>query len=181
MTTAVPPLVVVCGPTASGKTTVGLALARRFEVEYGDADDFHPAGNIAKMRAGEPLTEADRVPWLTAIGEWLADRANVGAVASCSALRRAHRDRLLRAAPTATFLMLAGDEAMLRSRLRQREDHFMPESLLQSQLDAFEPLAPDEPGVVVDAGTPTNTAIDCFLRWHAGRVGDSGCLDTRNR
>jgi len=163
-----PPLVVVGGPTASGKTTVGEALARRLGVEYADADDFHPARNVAKMRSGRPLTDADREPWLAAIGQWLRERADVGAVASCSALRRRHRERLLAAAPDVVFLLLSGDEATLRERMRRREDHFMPESLLESQLDAFEALAPDEPGVEVDAGTPVDDAVDSFLRRHHG-------------
>ena len=159
------PLVVVCGVTASGKSTVGKALAQRLGVEYGDADDFHPPSNIAKMRAGTPLTDADREPWLAAIGEWLAERADVGAVASCSALRRAHRDRLLADAPGAVFLLLHGDEAVLRERMSGREDHFMPQSLLRSQLDAFEPLAPSEPGVVYDVEQPVDATVDAFLAW----------------
>ena len=163
------PLVVVCGVTASGKSTVGKALARRLGVEYGDADDFHPPGNIAKMRAGEPLTDADREPWLAAIGQWLAKRADVGAVASCSALRRAHRERLLSAAPGAVFLVLHGDETLLRERMNARTDHFMPESLLRSQLDAFEPLARDEPGVAYDAAQPVDATVDSFVEWCGGR------------
>ena len=163
------PLVVVCGVTASGKSTVGKARAQRRGVEYGDADDFHPPSNIAKMQAGTPLTDVDREPWLAAIGEWLAERAEVGAVASCSALRRAHRERLLSAAPGAVFLVLHGDETFLRERMSRREDHFMPESLLRSQLDAFEPLTPDEPGVAYGAAQPIDATVAAFVEWCRGR------------
>jgi len=134
------PLVVVAGVSGSGKTTVGTALARRLGVEYADADDFHSPENVAKMRAGEPLTDQDREPWLTSIGEWLADHTDRGGVVSCSALRRAHRQRLRDAAPPAVVLLLVGDESTLRNRLRDRPGHFMPESLLDSQLQALEPL-----------------------------------------
>lgn len=160
-----PALVVVMGVTATGKSTVGRELARRLGVEYADADDFHPQHNIAKMRAGEPLTEADREPWLAAIAEWLRERAAVGAVASCSALRRRHRDRLLAKAPDVVFLQLSGDESVLRERMQRREDHFMPESLLRSQLESFEPLSADEPGVTVDAEISPIDAVDTFRAW----------------
>lgn len=166
---AAAPLVVVAGVTATGKSTVGRALARRLGVAYGDADDFHPPGNIAKMRAGEPLTDSDRQPWLAAIAEWLGARADVGAVASCSALSRAHREQVLSRAPAAVFLQLSADEAVLRSRLRQRDDHFMPESLVQSQLDAFEPLEPDEPGLEVDAEQPVKAIVTELVRWLSAR------------
>ena len=159
------PVVVVSGVTATGKSTVGRALARRLGVAYADADDFHPPGNIAKMRAGQPLTEADREPWLAAIGGWLRFRAEVGAVASCSALRRRHREQLLAAAPGVVFLQLTGAEAVLRSRLRQRDDHFMPESLLDSQLGTLEPLKRDEPGVTIDSDQPVETIVTGFVHW----------------
>lgn len=158
-------LVVVSGVTATGKSTIGRELARRLGVEYADADDFHPPDNIAKMRAGQPLTEADREPWLDSIGEWLRLHAAAGAVASCSALRRTHRERLLAEAPDAVFLQLSADEAVLRERIRRREDHFMPESLLRSQLESFEPLSADELGVTVDAEISPIDAIDTFRAW----------------
>ncbi len=164
------PLVVVSGVTATGKSTVGRELARRLGVEYADADDFHPPANLAKMRAGEPLTEADREPWLAATGEWLAERAAGGAVVSCSALRVRHRERLLQlSGDEAVFLQLSGDEAVLRERMRQREDHFMPESLLASQLESFEPLEPAEPGITVDIGLPVDAVVDAFIRWRDER------------
>lgn len=160
-----PAQVVVTGVSGSGKTTVGGELARRLGVQYGDADDFHPPANIVKMRAGEPLSEADREPWLAAIGAWLGDRARDGAVASCSALRRAHRDRLRAAATAVVFVQLRVPEAVLRQRMRDRGGHFMPVSLLDSQLATLEPLEPDERGVTIDGELPVDTAVTTVLGW----------------
>ena len=158
-------LVLVTGASASGKTTVGMELARRLGVEYADADDFHPPANIAKMRSGEPLSDADREPWLAAIVDWLGDRARGGAVASCSALRRAHRDRLRAAATAVVFVQLRVPEAVLRERLRARSGHFMPESLLDSQLETLEALEPDEHGVTIDGQLPVDVAVTTVLGW----------------
>ncbi|WP_225978684.1 gluconokinase [Gandjariella thermophila] len=138
------------GVAGSGKTTVGRLLAKRLGVAYAEADDFHPAANIAKMAAGRPLSDADRVPWLAAIAGWMSAHAGVGGVVTCSALRRGYRDRL-RAATPAWFLHLAGDRALIASRVGAREDHFMPAALVDSQFATLEPLQPDEPGLVVDA------------------------------
>src|SRR6185503_8134662 len=101
-------LVVVMGVTGCGKSTVGIALARRLGVPFADADDFHSQENVAKMAAGAPLDDADRGPWLHAIGAWLAEHAEHGAVASCSALKRAYRDVLREHAPDAFFVHLHG-------------------------------------------------------------------------
>ncbi|MBA2532818.1 MAG: gluconokinase [Nocardioidaceae bacterium] len=160
-----PAQVVVTGVSGSGKTTVGGELARRLGVQYGDADDFHPPANIVKMRAGEPLSEADREPWLAAIGAWLGDRTRVGAVASCSALCRAHRDRLRAAATAVVFVQLRVPEAVLRQRMRDRGGHFMPVSLLDSQLATLEPLEPDECGVTIDGELPVDTAVTTVHGW----------------
>src|SRR4051794_19291868 len=100
------PLVVVMGVAGSGKTTVGIALAKRLGVDYGEADDFHPQRNIDKMSSGQALDDADRRPWLNAIGDWLAAHDEVGAVATCSALKRGYRDRLRASAPETVFLHL---------------------------------------------------------------------------
>src|SRR3954451_7311238 len=100
------PLVVVMGVSGSGKTSVGVALAERLAVEYGEADQFHPQSNIDKMTAGRPLDDTDRQPWLEAVGAWLAEHIDSGAVATCSALKRSYRDTLRSAAPTVAFLHL---------------------------------------------------------------------------
>ncbi|NJP47434.1 gluconokinase [Actinacidiphila epipremni] len=143
------PVVVVMGVSGSGKSTVGGLLAERLGVVYAEADDFHPAANIAKMSAGHPLDDADRAPWLDAIAAWIAERGGRGGVVSCSALRRRYRDRLRAAAPDLFFLHLDGSAELIGSRLAARMQHFMPPGLLRSQFEALEPLAADESGAVV--------------------------------
>jgi gluconokinase len=137
------------GVSGSGKSTVGGLLAERLGVTYAEADDFHPAANIAKMSAGRPLDDADRAPWLDVIAEWIAGRGARGGVVSCSALRRRYRDRLREAAPGLFFLHLDGSPALIASRLSARDRHFMPPGLLASQFEALEPLEPGEAGAVV--------------------------------
>lgn len=156
-------LVVVMGVTGSGKSTVGTVLAERMGVPFADADDFHSAANVAKMRAGVPLDDNDRLPWLRAIGEWLAAHEESGAVVTCSALKRAYRDVLREAAPSVTFLHLDGDIETVRRRVADRPGHFMPESLVQSQFDALEPLQEGERGVVVDLGLAVDEIVGRFL------------------
>ncbi|WP_282701588.1 gluconokinase [Streptomyces sp. CC219B] len=149
------PVVVVMGVSGTGKTTIGSLLAARLGVPYAEGDDFHPPANIAKMSAGTPLTDADRWPWLDAIGTWAHGRAGLGGVVSCSALKRAYRDRLRAAAPDVVFVHLAGDRALVEDRMSHRQGHFMPAALLDSQFATLQPLQPDEAGVTVDvAGSP---------------------------
>lgn len=156
-------LVVVMGVTGSGKSTVGAALAERMGVPFADADDFHSPANVAKMRAGTPLDDDDRLPWLRAIGEWLAGHREGGAVVTCSALKRAYRDILRDAAHDIVFLHLAGDMETVRERVAHRPGHFMPESLVQSQFDALEPLQDDEGGVAIDFGLSVDEIVRRFL------------------
>jgi gluconokinase len=151
--------VVVMGVSAVGKSTVGSALADRLGVPFVDADDLHPAANVEKMRAGMPLTDADRRPWLDLVGAALAEAGERGVVVACSALRRAYRDRLARAAPATFFVHLDLTESALAARATGRTDHFMPASLLQSQLDALERLDADESGMMVDADQPTPAIV----------------------
>lgn len=143
-------LIVVMGVSGSGKSVVGAALAARLALPYADGDDLHPPANVAKMRAGVPLTDEDRWPWLDTVGEWLSDHAATGAVIACSALRRSYRDRLLAHAQTARFVELDVPPHVLHARLAARTGHFMPASLLDSQLATLEPLAADEAGVRVE-------------------------------
>jgi gluconokinase len=156
MTTAPAPLpvIVVMGVSGSGKTTVGGLLARHLGVPYAEADDFHPAANIAKMSAGQPLDDADRAPWLDAIAAWIAARAGRGGVVTCSALRRHYRDRLRADAPDLFFLHLDGSPEQIAARLAARTELFMPPALLRSQFDALEALDPDEAGSVVPIDGP---------------------------
>jgi gluconokinase len=158
-----PLLVAVMGVAGAGKTLIGRTLAARLTLEYADGDDFHPALNVAKMARGEPLTDADRAPWLIAVSVWLAERRTCGAVASCSALRRSYRDTLRSAVPELTFLHLAGSPELIRERVSARTDHFMPASLVSSQFVALEPLASDERGVTIDARSTPAQIVDEFL------------------
>ncbi|WP_367135255.1 MULTISPECIES: gluconokinase [Streptomyces] len=153
---AYPRVVVVMGVAGTGKTTVGPLVAEALGVPYAEGDDFHPAANIAKMSAGTPLDDADRAPWLDAIGAWAAGRAGRGGVVSCSALKRAYRDRLRAAAPGGpdgpglVFLHLTGDHDLIAGRMAARKGHFMTSRLLDSQFATLEPLGADEAGVDVD-------------------------------
>ncbi len=152
------------GVSGSGKSTVGAALARRLGVPFADADAFHPAANIAKMAAGKPLTDDDRYPWLDAVGQWLADHEG-GGVMSCSALKRAYRDRLRSHCPRIEFLHLTGSPELIARRQAGRSGHFMPSALLQSQFDTLEPLAPDERGLALDVGSGVDSIVERFVSY----------------
>ncbi|MFD4691080.1 gluconokinase, GntK/IdnK-type [Streptomyces sp. NPDC058463] len=149
-------LVLVVGMSGSGKTTVGRLLAERLGWSYRDADDFHSATARAGMAAGQALTDADREPWLDAISAWLDHEiaANQPAVVTCSALKRAYRDRLLSGRPEVRLVYLHGTPELIRSRLSGRRGHFFPASLLESQLADFEEPEPDERPLVVEIDQP---------------------------
>ena len=153
-----PPLIVMMGVSGSGKSVVGEALAAALGVPYADGDDLHPRANIEKMRAEIPLTDEDRLPWLDRCGGWLAEHEGSGGVLACSALRRSYRERIRTHAPAACFVELDVPEPVLRDRLLHRTGHFMPASLLDSQLATLEPLGEDEPGVRV--AVPADASID---------------------
>ena len=148
-----PPVLVVAGVAGTGKTSVGLLVASDLGWPFADGDSFHTSASVAKMRSGTPLTDADRQPWLQAIAAWIGEReaAGGGGVVACSALKRAYRDLLRAGHPTVRFAFLTAPPAVLDRRLRERPQHFMPASLLTSQLTDAERLGPDEPGGVVDA------------------------------
>lgn len=151
--------VVVMGVSGSGKSTVGAALAQRLRVPFADADDFHPAENIAKMSAGQPLDDDDRRPWLESIGVWLAEHEN-GGVMSCSALKRDYHDRLREHAPTTLFAHLAGSVDVISRRQASRPGHFMPPALLASQFETLEQLASDERGLIVDVDQSVDAIVE---------------------
>jgi gluconokinase len=154
-------IVIVAGVSGSGKTTVGALLAGRLGWRFTDGDDLHPAANVAKMRAGIPLTDTDRWPWLRAIASWMDERIARGedAVVACSALRRSYRDLLLDGRPAARMVFLAPDREVLARRLASRHGHFFPGQLLGTQFDALEPPGPDERVLtVVPADDPGGTA-----------------------
>jgi carbohydrate kinase (thermoresistant glucokinase family) len=153
-------ILIVAGVSGSGKTTVGALLAGRLGWRFADADDFHPAANVAKMRAGIPLTDADRWPWLNAIAAWMDERIARGesAVVTCSALRRCYRDVLLGGRPEARLVFLRVDRWVLERRLAARHGHFFPQQLLDSQLAALEPAGPGENAVTVAVGPGDDAA-----------------------
>lgn len=165
--------IVVLGVSGSGKTTVGKMLAARLGATYLEGDDYHSSANIAKMRAGQPLDDADRKPWLEKIGHAVANHMQQGrsVVAACSALRRAYRETLSDGARRPlVFVHLTIDKNVLAARVQARHQHFMPASLLESQLATLEPLAPDELGTeIAETGTAEQTvgAIERWLRLRA--------------
>jgi len=148
--------IVVMGPSGSGKTAVGSLLASRIGAEFIDADDLHPPANLAKMTAGTPLDDDDRMPWLDRVAERL--RTHEHLVVACSALARRYRQRILAGAPGAIFVELDVSADELARRMGQRE-HFMPPQLLSSQLATLEPLGDDEPGFHVDADAPLEEVV----------------------
>jgi len=148
--------VVVMGVSGSGKTTVGAALADALGLRFVDGDALHPAANVAKMAAGIPLDDADRAPWLDAIGAVLAAGP---VVVACSALKRAYRDRLRAAAPGLQLVFLDGDPALLASRMTARPGHFMPASLLDSQLATLERPESDEHALTADIARPAGEIV----------------------
>ena len=147
-------VILLMGVTGSGKTTVGQALAESLQWQFADADDFHPASNVAKMRAGIPLDDADRAPWLAAlrtqIDKWL--HAGTNAVLACSALKQAYRDELV-VSPGVRIVYLRGRSDLIEERLKERHGHYMDPNLLPSQFATLEePM--DALVVDVDASVP---------------------------
>ena len=136
-------IVVVMGVSGAGKTTVGSALASHLGWDFLDADEYHPAENVAKMAAGTPLTDTDRWPWLDRLNRELQvrDKDGTDAVLACSALKEAYRTRLMAGLRTARLVFLRGDFESIRARVQSRQHKYMPASLLQSQFDTLEPPA----------------------------------------
>ena len=147
-----PQHLVIMGVSGSGKTTISTLLSEHLGWIAAEADEFHPEANIAKMSSGTPLTDEDRWPWLDSIRNWMDTQAENGrsTIVTCSALKRAYRDVLATASGAVHFVHLNGDVEVLRERMKTRSGHFMPASLLPSQISTLEPLADDEPGVVID-------------------------------
>lgn len=152
---------VVMGPSGAGKTSVAQALAAATGWPLQEGDELHSEANRAKMAAGHPLDDADRLPWLQRVAAWIGAReaAGTGAVITCSALKRTYRDLLRDGHPSVRFVALLVPRETIAARLAARRGHFMPASLLDSQLAMFEMLGPGEPGIAVAAaGTPDETA-----------------------
>jgi gluconokinase len=149
-------IVIIFGVSGAGKTTIGKLLAHELRWRFIEADDFHPAANVEKMRSGRPLTDEDRWPWLERLHEEIKRSIDVGesAVLACSALKRAYRDRL-RASEGVKFVFLRGDYALVEKQLRSRRHHFMNPDLLQSQFDDLEEPESHEDVLTVQlGGTP---------------------------
>jgi gluconokinase len=155
-------LLLVMGVTASGKTTVGHLLRDRLGWPFYDGDDFHPPANIEKMSHGIPLTDDDRAPWLAALHKLLADTEARGdsAILACSALKTAYRDVLGEGLKTLRIIFLKGDPATLQERLDHRVGHFMPKTMLPSQMAALEEPAD---AIVVNAALPPNVLLQQIL------------------
>lgn len=162
-------IVVLGGVSGSGKSTVGSLLARRLGWDFEDGDALHPPANVAKMRMGIPLTDADRWPWLRALASWIDQRIAAGdpAVVACSALKRSYRDLLATGRPGVRIVLLTVDEQALAARLKRRHGHFFPAGLLSSQLSDLELPGPGEPAVVVPADGTPERVTDAII----GRLG----------
>ena len=161
-----PCALVVMGVSGSGKSTIGEALAARLGWLYVDGDRFHPPNNVAKMSAGQPLTDEDRWPWLRAIADEIdrAVAAGERVVIGCSALRRAYRDILLRGRNDIRLVYLDGTEQLIAGRLNDRKGHFMPPGLLASQFATLEPPGPDERPLTVSIDAPVEKIVDDIIR-----------------
>ena len=158
--------IVVMGVSGCGKSSVGIALAEALGARFIDGDDLHPEANKAKMGAGIPLDDSDRWPWLDLVGQALAEEVSEisghafsGTVIACSALKRVYRDRIRTAAPGTFFVHLDGSRDILERRLGARTGHFMPATLLDSQLAILEPLGSDEAGCVLNVIDPISDLV----------------------
>jgi carbohydrate kinase (thermoresistant glucokinase family) len=153
---------IVMGVSASGKTTVGIPLAKRMGWEFLEGDELHPPANIAKMKSGTPLTDEDRWPWLRAIAAHIdAWRAQgISGVVTCSALKRAYRDIIIDGRPDVGVVYLQGDHDLLAQRAANRHGHFMPPSLLESQLATLEEPGPDENPITVHVGPAPEALVE---------------------
>ncbi|MEH6436863.1 gluconokinase [Massilia sp. DD77] len=153
---------VIMGVSGCGKSTIGNALAHTCGVPFLEGDAFHPEANVAKMSAGVPLDDADRAGWLQALAAEIrrARQQGKGLVLSCSALKRRYRDLLREADPALQFVHLSGPRELIAARMQQRADHYMPPSLLESQLGILEPLQDDEAGMVLDITLAPSTLVE---------------------
>ncbi|MFZ5736269.1 MAG: gluconokinase [Pseudomonadota bacterium] len=157
-----PRALIVMGVSGSGKSTVGKALAERLDWPYEDADAYHPEANVAKMSAGQPLTDDDRWPWLQAIAAEI-DRVIAGGgsiVFGCSALKRAYRDVLVHGRSDVRIVFLDGSRELIAARMASRKNHFMPAGLLDSQFATLQRPAPDESPIIASIDAPVEAIVD---------------------
>ena len=177
-----PCALVVMGVSGSGKSTIGEKLAQRLGWSYEDGDRFHPASNVAKMSAGQPLTDEDRWPWLQAIANEIDRICEAGehAVIACSALKRPYRDILVHGRHDVRIIYLQGTQDLIASRLALRKGHFMPPGLLASQFGTLEPPDAGENPVTVSIDAPIETIVDDIVR-QLGLTPANSDADSRNR
>lgn len=152
--------IVVMGVSGAGKSSVGQALATQLGASFIDGDALHPEANVRKMASGVPLTDDDRWPWLHLVGTKLSTSSQGGTIVACSALKRSYRDAIRTAAPDTTFILLQADRPALQDRLTQRPGHFMPASLLDSQLETLEELQDDESGLMIESAGGIETTAE---------------------
>ncbi len=168
---AMPSAFIIMGVASSGKTTLGLLLAKHTGYDFKDADSFHPAENIAKMSRGEPLDDLDRWPWLDAIAEWLGAhrRQQTGCIVTCSALKKIYRARLVKGRSDLGLIFLEGDKELLQARIAARTGHFMPATLIDSQFATLESPERDENPLVLDVRLTPDAMVETVLR-HYGHI-----------
>ena len=160
-----PIVLIVMGVSGSGKTTVAALLAGRLNWRFQEGDALHPQANVDKMHRGIPLTDADRLPWLDSIAVlidgWNAE--GVSGIITCSALKRAYRERIRAGRPDVELIYLHGERALVSARITQRMGHFMPAGLLASQFETLEEPGTDEPVITVDIGGSPDQIVDAIL------------------
>jgi gluconokinase len=156
---------VVMGVASSGKSTIAKKLAAKLGWSFEDGDDFHPEANVAKMSAGQPLTDDDRWPWLQSIADEIdkVSRAGGRVVVACSALKRAYRDVLVHGRSDIGIVYLDGSRELIGERMAKRKGHFMPSGLLDSQFNTLEPPAPDERPIKVSIDAPVAAIVDAIV------------------
>jgi gluconokinase len=160
-----PAAIIVMGVSGSGKSTIGALLAEALGWPFADADGFHPAGNVAKMAAGTPLTDEDRWPWLDAIAAHIGAAREAGrpVVVACSALRRAYRDRLRAGHGDLIFLHLSGAPEVIAGRQAARQGHFMPPSLMASQFATLEDISDEPDALAVSVAAEPQAVVDAAM------------------
>jgi gluconokinase len=177
-----PCALVVMGVSGSGKSTIAKELAERLRWSFEDGDKFHPAGNVAKMSAGHPLTDEDRWPWLRAIADEIDRVCQAGqhAVIACSALKRAYRDILVHGRNDVRIVFLQGNQDLIGDRLAQRKGHFMPPGLLTSQFRTLEPPDTNENPVTVSIDASVEAIVDDIVHQLGLGPADSDAASRKN-